>query len=440
MSKVAVISLGCAKNLVDTEIMLGQFKKDQWQITMNFAEADLILINTCGFIQTAKQESLNTIFEMIQYKCPDRGQCTQLVVAGCLVQRYASELAREIPEVDHWIGLGGVGTILQLIKDSSKKLSGINGAPFINNENLPRHQVTLSHTAYIKIAEGCDHCCSYCAIPLIKGKFQSRNPRAIVTEVSELVQNGVREINIIAQDITRYGFDLPVKTSLQFLLEEIITTGNPHWIRLLYAHPTGIDNNLLEFIAKEPKICKYLDLPLQHINSRLLKLMNRPGSKEQIRDIILKIKELIPGIVLRTTFIAGFPSECELEFGELIDFVSEGHFEHVGVFSYSAEEGTSANQLRPNIRESIKKERQKRLLQAQQKVSARFLASLTGRRFEILIDRVESNGNAVGRTQFLAPEVDGVVYIKGFAGEPGCFLQGVIVDSVPYNLWGEVSE
>jgi ribosomal protein S12 methylthiotransferase len=439
MPKIAVISLGCAKNLVDTEIMLGQFVRGQWQITRDFAEADLILINTCGFIQTAKQESINFILEMIQYKNPDKGQCSQLVVAGCLVQRYALELAREIPEVDHWIGLGGIGAVLHLIKDPAKKLPRINDAPFINNENLPRHQVTLPHTTYIKIAEGCDHCCSYCAIPLIKGKYRSRNPQAIVKEVSDLVATGVREINLIAQDITGYGHDLPVKTSLRSLLEEIIATGNPHWIRLLYAHPTGISTELLEFIAKEPKICKYLDLPLQHINPRLLKMMNRPGSRERIREIITKIKTVVPGIVIRTTFIAGFPSESELEFRELLDFVSEGYFEHVGVFTYSIEEGTSAYWLRPQIKESIKKERQKRLLQAQQQVSARFLASLKGSCFEILIDRVESNGSAIGRTQFLAPEVDGVVYVKGFKGKPGCFIQGVIVDSDPYNLWGEVT-
>jgi ribosomal protein S12 methylthiotransferase len=437
MSTVAVVSLGCAKNLVDTEIILGQLVDAGFVLTHNFAEAELILVNTCGFIQTAKEESINNILEMAGYKDLKRGKCSKLVVAGCLVQRYATELAQEIPEVDLWINLAEIGSVIDLMKDSSGKFLKNADLPFLNNQNLRRYQVTLPHTAYVKIAEGCNHCCSYCAIPLIKGRFRSRNAETIVAEIVALVKSGVREINLIAQDITMYGRDLPGKTTLKDLLAQIIQEANPPWIRLLYAYPTGINNELLEFIAAQPTICKYLDLPLQHINSRILRMMNRSDSPGQIKNLLDTIKSIIPEIVLRSTFITGFPSESDQEFQELLEFIADGHFQHVGVFSYSPEEGTVAFQQKPKIKESVKQARRNRLLEAQRQVSVRFLESLVGKQYEVLIDKVLPDGTMVGRTSFLAPDVDGVVYCKNFSGKPGEFKQGRIVQSDDYNLWAE---
>lgn len=437
MPKIAVVSLGCAKNLVDTEIMLGQFISVNWQLTYDFSEADLILINTCGFIQTAKQEAIRTILEMIRYKNPDYGQCNHLVVAGCLVQRYAAELTREIPEVDHWIGVNDVGKILDSIKDSSYKLPG-ETQPFLNNQNLIRYQVTLPHTSYLKIAEGCNHCCSYCAIPLIRGQFRSRTMESIIHEAKVLVAAGVQEINIIAQDITMYGLDLPGKFNLKILLEEIIAQAHPRWIRLLYAYPNGINDELLNLMASQPTICNYLDLPLQHVNSRLLTMMNRPDLAGRVKEILLKLRSMVPGIVLRTTFLVGFPTETEAEFQELLDFVALGFFEHIGVFTFSAEEGTVANSLKPKIKKSLKEQRQQKLLEIQHRVSAKFLASLQGRELDILIDRKSPDGTAVGRTEFLAPDVDGVVLVSNFNGNPGLFVKGKIEGSDEYNLEAKV--
>lgn len=434
MPKLAVVSLGCAKNLVDTEIMLGQLAGEGWEVTRDFAEAELILINTCGFIEEAKAESIRNILELSEYKKPDRGSCRKLVVAGCLVERYPQELVKELPEVDHWIGLGEIGRIADLIRE---KPSGpkVGGTPYLNDENLPRYQVTLSHTAYVKIAEGCNHRCAYCAIPGIKGRFRSRRPESVVREITRLVEAGVREINLIAQDITMYGRDLPEKIDLRKLLERIVTQAKPSWIRLLYAYPSGISRDLLEFIAAEPTICKYLDLPLQHINGRILKLMRRSDPPERIRELLAMIREVVPELTLRTTLIVGFPTETEAEFREMLDFVNEGHFQHLGVFTYSREEGTPAYDYEPQIPEEVKAERKQRLLAAQQPVSARFLAKLVGRELPILIDRVTPDGGAIGRTASLAPDVDGVVYLENYRGKPGEIRLGLITGSDAYNLY-----
>jgi ribosomal protein S12 methylthiotransferase len=442
--------------------MLGQIIQGGWSLTHNFAEADLILINTCGFIGDAKTESLDTIMEMAGYKKSGQGVCSKLVVTGCLVQRYAQDLAREIPEVDCWIGLDGVGSVLEQIEKAeaqkSHLLDGYSkttldrglirpnffGEPFLNNENLPRYQVTLPHTAYVKIAEGCDHWCSYCAIPLIKGKFRSRNTEAIVTEISTLVRAGVKEINLIAQDITRYGRDLYPQVDLKHLLREIIFRAKPDWLRLLYAYPTGIDAGLLEFIRSQPSICKYLDLPLQHINPRILKLMNRNESPEEMREALNLIRTLIPGITLRTTFITGFPTETEPEFEEVLALVAEGFFQHVGVFTYSAEEGTRSFDFGDDIPEEVKQERKRRIIEAQRQISARKLAELRGQKAVVLIDKTIAEGQSIGRTERFAPEIDGVVYLGATEGQqsaqarPGQFITGIITSSDDYNLWVKI--
>lgn len=438
MKKLAVVSLGCAKNLVDSEIIIGQLVDAGWEYTPDFAEAELILVNTCGFIESAKTESIETILEMAQYKQTEVGRCRKLAVAGCLVQRYARELAADLPEVDYWIGLGEIGEVVAKIEaETTGQLPQIK-MPFLNDTNLRRYQATLKHTAYVKIAEGCNHCCSYCAIPLIKGGFRSRNPEAIVRETVGLVESGVKEINLIAQDITMFGRDLDRQVKLTQLLQMIIKEAKPQWIRLLYAYPSGIDIELLELIAREPSICKYLDLPFQHINPRILKLMNRPDTPQKLREKLGLIRKLVPGITLRTTFITGFPTETPAEFGELRDFVAEGHFEHVGVFSYSREEQTKAFDLKPQVKKAIRERRKELLLEAQQPVTQRFFAAQVRQEQLVLIDQITADGMAVGRSQAFAPDVDGVIYVKNYQGKPGELIRCRITDYDSYNLWAEV--
>jgi ribosomal protein S12 methylthiotransferase len=439
LKKLGVVSLGCAKNLVDTEIMLGQLLREGWELTTDYSTAELILVNTCGFIQNAKTESIEQILAMAEYKKPGVGNCHYLAVAGCLVQRYAAELAAGFPEVDYWIGLGEIGEINAKIAESQlKKLPELK-APFLNESDLPRFSATLKHTAYLKIAEGCDHRCSYCAIPVIKGGFRSRSPEAIVREAKRMVRSGVREINLIAQDLTMYGRDLAPRTNLRTLLEELIATARPQWIRLLYAYPSGIDQALLELIAREPSLCKYLDLPLQHINARLLKLMNRPDSPERLREKLGMIREIVPGIVLRTTLIVGFPSETTAEFAELLQFVRTARFEHLGVFSYSREEQTAAYAMRPQVTTAIKEKRRHMLLQAQQAISAAWLAKRIGRSEAVLVDHLLAGGRAVGRSQALAPDIDGVIYLEGYRGAPGEIVQCRVTGSDQYNLFATVA-
>lgn len=435
MPKIAVSSLGCAKNLVDTEIMLGQLTKEGWEVTADFQNADLILINTCGFIGPAKEESINEILKMAEYKNPDQGNCRKLVVAGCLVQRYAADLIKGLPEVDLWLGLGQIGEIAEFVKKSGRsKEPDLTTAPFLNQENLPRWQATLRHTTFIKIAEGCSHNCSYCAIPLIKGKFRSVKPDSIVNEVKSMVDRGVREFNLIAQDLTMYGRDLEPKISLERLLERLVTEAKPAWIRLLYAYPTGIDFGLLKLIASEPSICNYLDLPTQHINPRILKMMNRSETPDRLREKIALIKEIVPEIVLRTTFIVGFPSETEAEFEELVDFVGEGLFQHAGVFAYSREEGTKSFLLRSQIGEKVKERRREILLRKQEQISERFLAGQIGKETVVLIDRILPDGRAIGRSSAFAPEVDGIIYLERTDSQSGEFVNARITGSDVYNL------
>jgi ribosomal protein S12 methylthiotransferase len=400
----------------------------------------LILVNTCGFIESAKRESIRQILEMAEYKKPQKGNCRQLVVAGCLVQRYAAQLARDLPEVDYWVGLGEIGEITAKIAQSSTGALPVINTPFLNESGLPRFQVTLKHTAYVKIAEGCSHACSYCAIPVIKGGFRSRSMDAVVREVQQLVAAGVKEINLIAQDLTMYGRDLTPPLNLKALLEKIIAVARPEWIRLLYAYPSGIDRPLLELIAREPSLCKYLDLPLQHINARILKLMNRSDSPEQLQEKLRLIRQTVPQLVLRTTFIVGFPSETIFEFEELLDFIQTAKFEHLGVFSYSREEQTAAYQLKPQIKTAVKERRKKAVMTLQQKISSQYLAGRVGSTELVLVDQILEDGWAVCRSQAFAPDVDGVIYVAGYRGVPGEFINCRITGSDTYNLFAEVVE
>jgi len=437
MPKFTVTSLGCAKNLVDTEIMLGQLVKEGWELTPNIPEAELILVNTCGFVADAKRESIGEILKMAEYKKKGIGSCAKLVVAGCLAQRYTKELSAKIPEVDYWIGLGEIGEILRILREPNKRQIETR-LPFLNDANLPRYQVTLSHTAYLKIAEGCDHGCSYCAIPLIKGGFHSRSMNSVLAEAKALVKSGAKEINLIAQDITMYGQDLPERLNLTDLLKEIILRAAPDWIRLLYAYPSGISEDLLDLIIREPRICKYLDLPLQHIGREILRRMNRPDAPELIKEKLRLIRKTAPGITLRTTFMVGFPGETDADFQELLKFISETRFEHLGVFTYSREEGTPAYGLKPQLKEKTKERRKSIILAEQQRISAAFLKDLRDTEQNILVDKLLPDGGAIGRTEAFAPEVDGAVYLRGYHGASGRFVRGRISGSDSYNLEAEV--
>jgi ribosomal protein S12 methylthiotransferase len=433
MAKLGVVSLGCSKNLVDTEVMLGQLIGAGWELTHDLREAQLILINTCGFIGPAKEESIRHILEAVQYKGADRGVCSKVVVTGCLVQRYAAELRQEIPEVDLWISLGEIGELAQLVENGPGHEPDLDREPFLNDRNLRRFQATVPHLAYVKIAEGCNHRCSYCAIPLIKGKFRSRSPEAVLEEVKSLVQAGVREINLIAQDITMYGVDLHPRTNLTELLKKLIDQAGPAWIRLLYAYPSGITPELLQLMAEQPSVCNYLDLPIQHINGRILKLMNRHDSPELIKERLAEIRTALPGVVLRTSLIVGLPTETAAEFEELRQFVAEGFFQQLGVFAYSREEGTAAYSLKPQISAKEKERRRQLIMEEQREVTARFLEKQVGTRQIILVDQAQ-DGRGIGRTAGFAPEVDGVVSIAGMPGSAGRFILGEITGYEGYNL------
>jgi ribosomal protein S12 methylthiotransferase len=436
--KIGVISLGCAKNLVDTEIMLGRLIERGWELVHDLSRADLILINTCGFIGPAKEESINSILEAVRYKQPGIGVCAKVVVAGCLVQRYPTELAAEIPEVDLWIGLGEIAELPELLEGApAARQPDLTKAPFLNDSNVRRYRVTVPHLAYVKIAEGCNHRCSYCTIPLIKGNFRSRRPESIIGEIKQLVESGTREINLIAQDITMYGKDLSSGLNLAGLLRRIITEANPPWVRLLYAYPSRVDAELLDLLKTVPNLCQYLDLPIQHIHPRLLKLMNRHDPPELIRERLARIREAVPGIALRTTMIVGFPTETEAEFEALQNFVAEGHFQHLGVFTYSREEGTAAYRLKPRVPERVMESRRERLMNTQRQISNRLLKESVGREQVALIDRLTGGGKAIGRTEAFAPEVDGWVEIDGCAAREGQFVRVAVTGSDDYRLFAK---
>lgn len=344
--KVSMISLGCAKNLVDAEVMLGYLPRDRFEITTDESLADIIIVNTCGFISDAKEESVDTLLEAIDLK--KSGNCRLLIVAGCLSQRYAQSMADELPEVDILIGTGDVPRILELIEahDRGEAVRQSVGLPqYLYDHTTPRVISSPAYSTYVKIAEGCNNLCSYCIIPQLRGPLRSRSVASVVSEVETLVRTGAQEINLIAQDITAFGADRHDGASLPALLRELVKIPDLRWLRLLYAYPDGITDELIDLVATEEKICKYLDVPLQHIDDRVLARMNRRIGEEGIRELVARLRRRIPDVTLRTSFIVGFPGETDAEFAKLLAFVEEGHFDRVGVFRYSQEEDTPAGAL-----------------------------------------------------------------------------------------------
>ena len=438
--KVGLVSLGCPKNLVDSEVMLGLLAQAGVCFTTDKAEAEVLLVNTCGFIGPAQQEAINTILELAQYK--EKGKCRALIVTGCLVQRFVRELRDEIPEVDALVGTGEFDRIVTIVKSAlhGMKVQQVGEPLFLYNETYPRKLSTPPHYAYLKIAEGCNNRCSFCTIPEIRGSFRSRTMDSVLQEAETLVQNGVKEIILIAQDTTRYGEDNYGTLKLAELLKELTLLTKSTWIRWMYGYPNRITEELIRVMAENPQICPYVDLPLQHIDPFILKRMHRPADPEQIKQIIQALRASIPRLALRTSFIVGFPGETEVTFQGLLDFLEEMRFDRVGAFTYSPEVGTAAAQLDEAIPEEVKAERYHRLMELQQKISWKNNQEWIGRTVEVIVEG-KARSLYYGRSQREAPEVDGLVYIENPLNlklTVGKIIKVRIKQADYYDLIGEI--
>ena len=440
-AKVSMVSLGCPKNLVDAEVMLGYLGKDGYEITTDEHQADIIIVNTCSFIKEAKQESIDTILDLADRK--HDACCRLLVVTGCLPQRYQEELAAELPEVDIFIGTADYPRIAEIIAEksgTSGQIRYISDPNYLYDAEMPRMQSSPRYYSYLKIAEGCSNCCSYCVIPSLRGSFRSRPLDLVLEEARRLVGGGVKELNLIAQDITVYGSDLPGEVNLEVLLGELVKIAGLRWIRLLYAYPDGITDGLIGMIKSEEKICNYLDIPLQHISDPVLQRMNRRSSEGQIRDLVKKLRTEIPDIALRTSFIVGFPGESDADFKKLCQFVEETQFDRLGVFCYSREEGTPAAEMPDQISERVKRERYKKLMQLQARVSFKRNRRLMDSVEEVIVEGVSEETELLlkGRSSRQAPDIDGMVYITAGNANVGDIVRLKITDSSDYDLIGEI--
>ena len=444
--KIGVVSLGCPKNLVDSETMLGLIHEEKYEITNDPSEAEIIIVNTCGFIESAKEESINTILQMAEYK--KSGSCKYIIVTGCLSQRYAEELFSELPEADAIAGVevyDEIGSIIKRVMNGERFIMLERSKPdviYTNKETfLPRILTTPSYTAYLKIAEGCDNCCSYCAIPKIRGPYRSKPMEQVLKEAKALAANGVKELIVVAQDTTRYGEDLPGgKLLLADLLKELNKIESLKWIRVMYCYPNNFTDELIETFASLDKVCKYVDLPLQHASNRLLASMNRYDTREEVETLLAKLRKRIPGIVIRTTFIVGFPGETDADFEELKEFVEQQRFENAGVFAYSQEEGTVAGAMPNQIPDEIKQERYHELMALQAQISEEIHKDTEGQTLEVLIEGIEEDGSGLhyGRSYREAPDIDGLVFIENPGDiKPGCFVKVNILQGFTYESVGE---
>ena len=440
--KLLFVSLGCDKNLVDTEVMLGLLDKRGWQITDDETQADVIVINTCCFVHDAKEESIQTILEMAEYK--KTGSLKALIVTGCLAQRYQEEIVKEIPEVDAVLGTTSYDKIADAIDGAlegnvSIELADVDALPLVETKRLV---TTGGHYAYLKIAEGCDKHCTYCIIPKIRGNYRSVPMERLLEEAADLAEQGVKELILVAQETTLYGRDIYGEKSLHKLLRELCRIKGIRWIRILYCYPEEIDDNLIQVMKEESKICHYLDLPIQHANNEILKRMGRRTSKEQLIAIIEKLREAIPDITLRTTLITGFPGETKEQHEELMEFVDQMEFDRLGVFTYSPEEDTPAATMEDQIPEEVKQDRQAELMELQQEISLERGESCVGKDYLVMIEGKVADENAyVGRTYADAPGIDGYMFIN--TGEllmSGDFVKAHVTGSLEYDLIGEIAD
>lgn len=450
--KVGFVSLGCSKNLIDTEIAIGILKEHGMEIVNNPEDADMIIVNTCGFIDPAKEEAINTILEMAEYK---KKKCKYLIAMGCLVQRYTDELKKALPEVDLWIRLDkyeefytSIENLINNKVETNKKYGEIKTYP---KEPLPlaskeeffgREISTGNNFAYLKIGEGCSNRCTYCAIPFIRGPFISRPEEDIIEEAKLLAKKGIKELIIIAQDTTKYGLDLYKEPRLAGLLRKLCKIDGIEWIRFLYSYPEGIDDDLIKVVKEESKICKYFDIPIQHISNSVLKRMNRKTSKQNIEDVLAKIRTNIPNVIIRTTVMVGFPGETQEDFNQLYEFIKKAKFENLGAFTYSKEEGTPAARLKEQVHPMTKKARYNKIMQVQQQVSKENLMEIVGRKAQVLIEGLTFDEKYyVGRTSQQVPDIDGITYIINDKElTVGNFINCTITDAKEYDLIAKINE
>lgn len=455
--KVGFISLGCSKNLIDTEVAIGLFKDNHYEIVNNPNDAEILVVNTCGFIESAKEEAINTILEMAEYK---KKKCKYLIAMGCLVQRYYEDLVKLLPEVDLFIKIDEYNKLWDKIEDlikrdiveksttkTSKKISEIKPFPMPTyNEFMERVVTTGKNYAYLKIGEGCSNKCTYCAIPYIRGPFVSRKMEDILDEAEMLAKKGIKELIVIAQDTTKYGVDIYGESKLAELLEKISKVKGIEWIRFLYSYPEGITDKLINVVATNGKIAKYFDIPIQHISNPILKKMNRRTSKEDVTKIIEKIRKEVPDVTLRTSLIVGFPGETKENFEELLEFVKNTKFDKLGTFMYSKEEGTPAAKLPDQIHGNTKKARYNKIMEAQQEISKEILTNKIGKNYKVLVEDMSFDGKYfIGRTMQDVPEEDGLVYIKNNKDLDentilNNFVNCKIIEVSNYDLIGEIQK
>ena len=445
--KINIVSLGCARNLVDSEVMAGLLRQDNFDLVEEPAGADIVLVNTCGFIDAAKAESVDTILEIGRLK--DEGKVKKLIVAGCLSQRYSDELAKELPEVDFFIGTGEVPRIAEILRrhEADRSRRQFVGLPsYLYDHVTPRLRATPPYTAYLKVSEGCDHKCAFCIIPQLRGPHRSRSIESIIREAELLAQGGVKEINLIAQDLTAFGRDRKDGTTLYGLLRDLDQVRDVVWVRLLYAYPNYLDDALLKLIRDSDKICSYLDIPFQHVSRAILQRMRRGKSGSAVRESVQKLRAAIPGLTLRTSLIVGFPGETEADFKELLDFVEETRFERLGVFKYSDEEGTAAAKLENRLPAEEIERRWQEVMEIQAEISRNKNEALIGTIQRVMMCGADAETQQLhARTQAHAPEVDGVVYITGAGtngySEPsaGTLADVKITQALEYDLIGEIT-
>jgi ribosomal protein S12 methylthiotransferase len=456
--KIGIVSLGCPKNLVDSEVMLGLSQQAGHELTRDAAAADVLIVNTCAFIDKAKQESIDAILEMAEHK--KSGTCRRLVVTGCMAERYRDELKAQIPEIDAVLGTGDVPEIVNaldtphtelrtipLLRSNGERLDvrgaapGIQRPTYIYDADTPRLLATPRHYAYVKIAEGCDYKCAFCIIPTLRGAYRSRSIESVVREAETLAQRGVRELLLISQDTSFYGVDRGERGALARLLRALNRIDGLEWIRLLYLYPTTIGDDILDAMAEGDKICKYIDLPLQHASDAVLRRMKRPGTRASYERLLARIRTRVPAVALRTTFIVGFPGETASDYAELQSFVRDVEFDHVGVFTYSHEEGTSAHAMTDDVPGPVKRQRQARLMRTQKAIATRAQKRRIGQRVRVVVDGPSAEHELVlrGRTAGQAPDIDPVVYLSECDPSQlsaGQFLDAVIVGSQDYDLIG----
>ena len=431
--KVGFISLGCSKNLVDTEMTIGIFKKNGFEIETDPKEADIIVINTCGFIQSAKEEAINTILEMSEYK---KNKCKYLIVMGCLVERYKDELEKEIPEVDLFVKFSEYSTIWEQI---SKLIKNKKEEEKLNFNN--RIITTGDNFAYLRIAEGCSNHCTYCAIPSIRGSYISRKIEDVIDEANELAKKGYKELIVIAQDTTKYGIDIYGEPKLAELLEKLCKIEGVHWIRFLYAYPETIDDKLIKVVKENKKICKYFDIPIQHISDKVLKRMNRKSTGNSIRELFKKLRKEIPNVIIRTTVMVGFPGETQEDFEELYNFIKEYKVDRLGAFTYSKEDNTPAEKLKDQIHPNTKKSRYNKVMELQQLISKEKMKDTIGKEYEVLIETKTFDGKYyIGRSYEDVPDIDGLIYIKNNFKEnlEGKFIKCKITNVKEYDKIGKI--